>query len=308
MATPQQLLAQAGRPARQDLSGAVNGTLQGAHGGTQQLGAPAMRRLAGGGVPAVPGVMPPAPSGAGDPTMPPSDSQTMPPPPGGWPGVQSITGGPDLAPPPQAGGGTSLGVNPNGYGTPSTFNLPGFKPVGWDTQLQSGGTLGVNPKPAGATPPPDPNALRQALGVSPLMMNNIARTPDVATSPFGQAPGNPEPGNMGAGYGPIIGGRPGMSPMGSAVDSLPPGFGKAPPQSGPAGVGGAAPPPRGALSPGAGGAGTPWSPLGGAGLPGFKPKKPQVEVQTGGPDLTQPPVGARVGRQNMRPNTSMGQF
>lgn len=360
MATPQQLLAQAGRPARQDLSGAANGTIQGANGGTQTLGTAAMRRLGQGGGGQTPGIVPPMPpAGGGGPigytgpggsgvmtpsggdaanarpwTNPTGTPAQITPFPGGpqslggqnvQPSVDTFTNGGMQAPgdtlhsmiaqeQPQSGMG---GVNQAGGGPgPSSFNLPGFKPVNPENDprmasyVQAMQAAGAGNNHIGGTmngsQPQDPNAMRQALGAMPAMMNNVAKTPDVATSPFGQAPGQKLPEEPGGSRGGGVG-MAGMTAGGGQGPMATPGS--------PGGPGGSGKPGFGQMGiRGGGGASPPWAPAGGGGgkgggfqLRGFKPKPKGpagLDSMTGG-EVAQPAAN-RQGRQNIKP--SMGEF
>lgn len=422
MATPQQLLAQAGRPARQDLSGAANGTIQGANGGTQTLGTAAMRRLGQGGGGQTPGIVPPMPPAGGggpigytgpggsgvmtpsggdasnarpwtNPTGTPAQITPFPGgpqslggqnvqqaidiynnpsadpnavrkpgagagvdpgygpmqpgpggndqlqsmiaheqpqpgmgrqlPSGGDPGGQSGGGGGMAGMQPGGGQGPMAtmpgagGVNGAGGGPgPSTFNLPGFKPVNPENDprmaiyVQAMQAAGAGNNHIGGTmngsQPQDPNAMRQALGAMPAMMNNVAKTPDVATSPFGQAPGQKLPEEPGGSRGGGMG-MAGMTAGGGQGPMATPGS--------PGGPGGSGKPGFGQMGiRGGGGASPPWAPAGGGGgkgggfqLRGFKPKPKGpagLDSMTGG-EVAQPAAN-RQGRQNMKP--SMGEF
>jgi translation initiation factor IF-2 len=316
------------------------GTIQGVNGGTQQLGAAAMRRLGPAPPPVNVGGAAPAPptgsfaNGTGD-RMPgvnmgPGDIQALiagqnqpgSAAGGSHGGPQSIAT-PGMAQEPynlpggQSGsataGGTSIGGTPQtgqaGTGGGSTFNLPGFKPATASAYAgaagqaaaqmqmlhaqQGGGSAGTQP----ATP--DPNAARQALG-SGAMMNNIAKAPIPATSPFGQAPGGGNPAVSPGAISDVLRQAPGGGP-GVGIANMPDGP-SGPPRAMPSSPGGGV-----GFNPGGGGI---WA-GGGGGLRGFKPRV-QKPVGTGaypGPNGTQAGPSPQVRGVQLRkpPTDPMGQ-
>lgn len=211
-------------PARQDLSGAVNGQIRGANGGMQDLGAAALRRLGGGDSGATPGIVPPMPTGT--PPNPPPILAT----------------GPNANATPWGGGPQSLGGQ-NIQPAVDTFHIGGNGqggdvPVAPDPGMGSAmvtdslpGTGGVN-QAGGNTFPLVQQALQQMVPNEPSQnpvaggVDGMVNSVDGMTKPLFQPNGSGQtppianaPGVGGASPGAGITPKPAFNPTGSPWQS-----------------------------------------------------------------------------------------